>query len=184
MNPLPVYILAGGRSRRFGSDKARALLDGTPLITHVAQTLEPIATRITVVADEAGKYDDLDLRTIADQEPGLGPQGGLDTALADCNASWLLMTTCDFVNIQMAWLKTLHQHIRDEAHAVAFKTDRWQPMPGLYRQSLRPVIAQTMQRNELSMQAMLDQANTIAVDPPADWPARPGINTPEDLNSR
>ena len=27
MNDVPAYILAGGRSSRFGSDKARAILD-------------------------------------------------------------------------------------------------------------------------------------------------------------
>ena len=81
MTRLPIYILAGGRSSRFGSDKARAVLDGEPLIKRVARMAMPIAESTTIVADRTGKYDDLGLRSIADDPPHLGPLGGLAAAL-------------------------------------------------------------------------------------------------------
>src|SRR4051794_14706591 len=80
MNTFPAYILAGGQSQRFGSDKARAPLDGKPLIVHVAESLKPIASSVTVVAKDFGEYDDLGLVSIGDLQPGLGPMGGLLTA--------------------------------------------------------------------------------------------------------
>ncbi|HEY9840887.1 MAG TPA: NTP transferase domain-containing protein, partial [Candidatus Obscuribacterales bacterium] len=68
MNPkaLPVYLLAGGRNSRFGSDKARALLGGSPLILQVARLLHPYAADLKVVATTAGAYADLGLETLAD----------------------------------------------------------------------------------------------------------------------
>ena len=39
MDRVPGYILAGGRSRRFGTDKARAEVGGTPLLRHAAASL-------------------------------------------------------------------------------------------------------------------------------------------------
>ncbi len=54
-----VYILAGGKSRRFGSDKARAEAKGVAVIVRVAEALASIAGTVTVVADRAGRYDDL-----------------------------------------------------------------------------------------------------------------------------
>ena len=36
---IPICILAGGTSRRFGSDKALAVLDGKPLLSHVLERL-------------------------------------------------------------------------------------------------------------------------------------------------
>ena len=74
-------VLAGGQATRFGSDKARAMLDGEPLIARLVKRVQPHASRITVVADVAGKYDDLGLTTIADDVPGRGPVGGLLAAL-------------------------------------------------------------------------------------------------------
>src|SRR3954452_12325135 len=95
---LPVYVLAGGKSSRFGSDKARALIDGTPLIRILADRLSPFASSLTVVAEVAGKYDDLGLKTIADQVPGLGPMGGLKTILGslpeNSRSPWFLLVSC------------------------------------------------------------------------------------------
>ena len=70
-------IIAGGRSRRFGSDKALALLHGKPLIAHVAERLSPQVDAIVV----AGR-DYPNLTTVPDfPHAGLGPLGGLCGAL-------------------------------------------------------------------------------------------------------
>ncbi len=42
-------VLAGGQSRRFGSDKAQALLHGQPLIDHVIQALQPQVDALIIV---------------------------------------------------------------------------------------------------------------------------------------
>ncbi len=82
-SPRPMaYVLAGGKSRRFGSDKARAMLAGQPLLLHVARQLEPVCSCVWVVAQRAGQYDDLGLPTLGDLALGLGPLAGLQTALS------------------------------------------------------------------------------------------------------
>jgi len=178
---VPVYILAGGRSRRFGSDKARALLQGKPLILHVAEALRPFASSITAVADTAGKYDDFGLRTIADLRPGLGPLGGLASALAHCGESWLLLTACDLPGIAQPWIETLLSANRDTRQVVAFRSDRWQPMPALYHQSITALVGEQIQRDRLAFQCLLDRASSAAQPLPHDWPATAGVNTPQEL---
>lgn len=71
-------VLAGGRSRRFGSDKAMALLGGVPLIEHVLRALAPQVDALIVCGRvHPGQ------RCINDLPgPGLGPLGGLNAALA------------------------------------------------------------------------------------------------------
>ena len=113
---MPVYILAGGRSRRYGSDKARAPIDGQPLLVRVAQELEAVASSVTVVARSGSDYDDLGLRTIGDSIPDKGPMGGLLAALEDAGpAEWLLITACDWVGIRVAWARNLLD-ARSEKH--------------------------------------------------------------------
>ena len=62
---VPAYILAGGRSVRFGSDKARALVEGEPLIRRVADGLAQVTGSITAVAQQADAYADLGVKHVA-----------------------------------------------------------------------------------------------------------------------
>ncbi len=48
-------ILAGGRSRRFGSDEALAEHAGRPLIAHVYAALAPLCTEVLVSVDRPGR---------------------------------------------------------------------------------------------------------------------------------
>lgn len=85
-------VLAGGQSRRFGSDKALALLDGKPLIEHAIASLLPQCDAVIVCGREWGDW-------VPDRPaPGLGPLGGINAAL-HCAAARgfdaVLTTACD-----------------------------------------------------------------------------------------
>ena len=51
MGNVQAYILAGGKSQRFGSDKSRARLGGTTLIGRTIRFVEKLDLPLTVVAD-------------------------------------------------------------------------------------------------------------------------------------
>lgn len=80
---MPCVILAGGRSRRFGSDKAFAELGGQRLIDIIVQKLAAqTAGPIAVNAAKARDYADLSLPLLPDRLSGhLGPLAGLHAAL-------------------------------------------------------------------------------------------------------
>lgn len=68
-------VLAGGQSRRFGSDKALALLDGKALIDHAITALAAQTEAVIVCGREWSDW-------AADRPaPGLGPLGGINAAL-------------------------------------------------------------------------------------------------------
>jgi len=91
-------IIAGGKSTRFGSDKARASLNGRMLIDHVTDTLADMAGEIVVVGRQH-----VALRSIADQpRHGMGPLGGIAAALIEARAqgySAVLTAPCDAVDL-------------------------------------------------------------------------------------
>lgn len=182
MNDLDAYILAGGKSSRFGADKARALIDGQPMILHLARLLETIATTVTVVADKADKYADLELTGIADLACGCGPMGGLEAALKHLNAErdWLLLISCDLVIVKPAWIEALLEARRPSARAVSFRPDGWQPLLALYHRDLLPTVEAHLQSGELAMRALLDSIDAVEAPLPADWPQLLQINTPSD----
>lgn len=70
-------VLAGGRSSRFGSDKAEALLEGQSLLDHAIRALTPHVDAV-VIAGRAMPGQP----PIADwPAPDLGPMGGIAGAL-------------------------------------------------------------------------------------------------------
>ena len=75
-------VLAGGRSRRYGSDKAFAELGGVSLVHRAARTLLPLAGRVVVVANDLDRHSLEGMPVRPDLVGGLGPLGGLHTAVA------------------------------------------------------------------------------------------------------
>lgn len=70
-------ILAGGKARRFGSDKADALLCGRPLIDHAIEALRPHCDALVIV----GRNTPI-APCVADWPgPDAGPLGGIGGAL-------------------------------------------------------------------------------------------------------
>lgn len=176
---LPVYLLAGGKSSRFGSDKARALLGAKPLLLRQAEILAPIATSLTVIADKAGKYADLGQRTLADLHPGAGPLAGLETALADCRQEWLLLASCDCYGISRAQLDELLTAPRAGKQAVAFKNEFWQPLLALYHRGLLPEVRHRLDQGRHALWRLLAEVETTKLDgADLNWLQ---INRPADL---
>lgn len=96
--PILGAILAGGRSSRFGSDKALHMHKGKPLIAHVADALQGQCADVVVCGRSWGELTGLNDRPA----PGLGPMGGLCAALhhaAGTGFDAVLAAPCDLVGI-------------------------------------------------------------------------------------
>ena len=83
-------VLAGGRSSRFGSDKAQARIGGRSLLERAAAEIAPWCDAVVIVG-RAGGVPDL-------PTPGLGPLGGIAGALDHAlghGFTTVLTTACD-----------------------------------------------------------------------------------------
>lgn len=86
-------VLAGGRSRRFGSDKAMAILDGRSLLDHAVAALRSCCDAVIVV----GRADVADWPRV-----DMGPLGGIAGALihaADRGFDQVLTAPVDCVRL-------------------------------------------------------------------------------------
>ena len=76
-------VLAGGASRRFGSDKALAPLAGAPMLDHVVKTLAPQVAEL-VICGRSWRS----LRALPDAgAERIGPLAGLESALRHAAAN-------------------------------------------------------------------------------------------------
>lgn len=178
----PAYILAGGKSRRFGSDKARVEIAGLPLIRHVADGIAPAVSSVTVVAGSRDEYEPMGLRTIGDRHPGLGPLAGIDAALADRGGEgWIVAVSCDLLGLPAGWIRLLMEGCSESSRVVLFRSDRWMPFPGLYHTSCRAEVEGRLKRGDLAVWQLVEAVPSAAVPLPPDWDRVVNINRPSDI---
>ena len=74
-------VLAGGQSRRFGGDKALFPLEGRAMAAWALLALEPWTSEQVVITNQERVAEDLGVQGRPDRIQGLGPVGGLYSAL-------------------------------------------------------------------------------------------------------
>jgi len=103
MTSVSIAILAGGQSKRMGTDKSLLVMRGVPILSHVLTQTGKLGLPITLVTNSPEKYADYNVPMIADILPGNGSLGGLYTAIASSSADYTLCVACDmpFLNAEL-----------------------------------------------------------------------------------
>src|SRR5215213_10302058 len=89
---MEAFILAGGASRRMGTDKSQLLIERQTFTERIAETLLRVADSVALVGGQAQSSN---LSTVADVYPQWGALGGLHAALAACKREWAIVVACD-----------------------------------------------------------------------------------------
>ena len=151
-------VLAGGKSSRFGSDKALARLGGMSLLEKVVSTLDAINLRPIVVTRRGIDYSFIQSTLIYDQLPEKGPLGGLYTAMSVFKNTPFLILTCDMPALTPGVLSGLLAS-HERCHPVtiySLEGQGFQPFPGIYEPSLFGMIKEKIKQNDLSMHGLLE----------------------------
>ena len=88
-------ILAGGKSTRYGRNKAFELLGNKPLISYVVETMTSLFQETILMTNTPSEYQHLGLDMYQDLIKGLGPIGGIYTALKKIQADAAFFVACD-----------------------------------------------------------------------------------------
>jgi molybdopterin-guanine dinucleotide biosynthesis protein A len=140
MIEIDAYILIGGRSSRFGRDKAMAEIGGQALAERTLATLREALPegRVTFVARNESQFAIEAIRLgapfIFDLIEGRGPLGGLHAALADACSSWIFVMACDYPFVTPAFIRLMSEMVSDEYGAVVpvQREGRMQPLCAFY----------------------------------------------------
>lgn len=92
---LTGVILAGGKSSRYGRNKAFVLLEGVPLIERVAAVMGAIFDRLLLVTNTPEEYAYLGIEMVGDLIRGIGPLGGIYTGLKTIEGDAGFFVACD-----------------------------------------------------------------------------------------
>ena len=190
---IPAAILAGGRSSRFGSDKALVELDGQPLLQRLRAQLQATGRQVWVVADRRQRYAQLGIECLVDCAADRGPLAGVASGLQQrlqVGKGWLLVLTCDQAVWRESWCEQLLQQLTvaedepacDAVHFAARNAHgklQCEPFPSLLHTRLLPRVLQHVSDGPASMRALLAAVATRAV--PVDVTPRAwSFNTPDE----
>ena len=129
-------ILAGGRARRFGSDKCRHAYRGRTLLEHALASLVEAADVMVVGADAP---EGVRARSVPDLRPGCGPLGGLHAALCAARFEWLAVTACDMPHLDPGVWPFLLERAAGLA-VVPEGPSGVEPLAGIYHRDLVPAV--------------------------------------------
>lgn len=130
-------VLAGGRSTRFGSDKASAPLRGRPLLQWVVAALEVQCRQIVIVKASGQVLPALEttaaLTIVEDRYPGKGPLAGLVTGFPHVKSALCFATSCDAPLLRPGLVEYLRRLAEDYDVVCPFVDGFHQPLAALYR---------------------------------------------------
>jgi molybdopterin-guanine dinucleotide biosynthesis protein A len=187
-------VLAGGRSRRMGQDKATLVVHGEALAVRAARILhEAGADDVVAIGGDpvALGPGGLGLAVVADRHPGEGPLGAILTGLAALPdvTDLLVVVACDLWRLEPEAITAVVDAVVAAPPATVAALPRspggngWEPLLGAYRRSAADPLEHAFRSGERAVHralAGLEVAEVVLVEPA--WLAN--ANRPGDLPSQ
>ena len=195
-NSLPVtgVILAGGKSRRMGENKALMRLGDDSLIGHVIRRMRLITDELLLVTNNPFEYTHLGVPMHGDILPGTGALGGIYTGLMHASHDAVLCVACDSPFLEpklLAYLVSVlgeYDAVMPETFAHHNDTQiTLQTLCAAYSKRCLPIIELMLRESELRVHALQERAYLNRISSEI-WKAFDpkgmsflNINTPEDF---
>ena len=156
--PANAYILIGGNSRRFGSPKWKAKVNGSRMIEHAWNICSNFKNRFIVGKSNPNEIEYSFIRDTFDIQ---SPINGLYSAIQETDSEWNFMLSCDLPLmstevINKIW--TFGKHSADSIVPMVYNQP--QPISAFYNKQIKFKIIHQIKSGELSMQSMLRSINT------------------------
>ena len=133
-------VLAGGRSLRFGLNKALQILAGKPLICHVVEHLSNVAEDVLVAigrGEPRAEYHAVlpsHVRVINDELEGKNPLVGILTGLRATKSDYVAVLACDLPFVNDAVIELLFRRaLNADAAIPRWESGRIEPLEAVYR---------------------------------------------------
>ena len=198
--PVPVtgVILAGGKSRRMGQNKALIQLGTDTLIGHVIHRMRLVTDELLLITNTPTEYAHLGVPMHGDIIPDTGALGGIYTGLTYASYDTVLCVGCDnpflVPNLLTYLVSVLGEY--DAVMPYTYKeipadSDNTQitlqTLCAAYAKRCLPIIELMLHKSELRVHALAEHARIQRISPEvwqvfdAEGISFFNINTPEDF---
>lgn len=192
MEGLTAVVLAGGKSSRFGSDKASALLRGRPLLQWVLDAVGQVCGAVVVVKARGQALPEVTsavpITVVEDIYEAQGPLAGLVAAFEAVFSPLALAISCDSPLAEPALIHYLASRAAGSDVVCPLVDGHPQPLVAVYRvAACLPVFRENVDRGQLRIVVAYGGLRRKTVTGEEAATADPGLrtflnaNTPERL---
>ena len=174
-------IMAGGDSRRMGTDKASLLLDGQTLLQSVIATMQQLFPK--VIVSVRAPRPGIDLPQVCDEQPDGGPLAGLAASLGQIATPWAFMVACDMPFVVPEVVELLARYRLQHQAVVPVVHGHPQPLAAFYAASCLAPLRVSLTAQQKSLRGVLQQLDVRYVDEAEMLEADPQLRSFFDLDT-
>jgi molybdopterin-guanine dinucleotide biosynthesis protein A len=185
---ISAVLLAGGKSRRMGQDKATLLFRGAPLWRIQLGLLRKLQPReLFVSAHVDPVWRPRGVQFVCDGKPSRGPLSGIAAALAQIKTDHLLTLAIDMPFMSEAYLRDLCTRVEPSEGVFPMGKDLAEPLVAVYPRSVEADFANALSGDDFSLQPLVRKLVRLGKLRPIQVSARQAalfrnLNEPSDLD--
>ncbi|HEY7745211.1 MAG TPA: formate dehydrogenase accessory sulfurtransferase FdhD [Desulfuromonadales bacterium] len=179
-------ILAGGESRRMGSDKSLLPLNGGRFIDHVYRCLAGLFDEVLIVTNSPDLYAGLPCRTVPDLYPLKGSLAGIHSGLSHARCGKIFVVACDMPFLSAEVIRRLCA-AGEAADVIIPRSERGvEPLHALYDTRCLPAVEELLDAGEKKIVRFFPRVRVCEVPSTAFADCDPdersfrNINTPQE----
>ena len=176
---IAAFILAGGRSSRMGTDKARLVWRGRLLVEWLCEQMRPLTRSVSIVVKSTEEYADLGVPMIVDSTSERATVHGIAAALRAPGPPWRLLLACDMPGIDAHVVRHLWRQAQQSGvGSYPRQANHHEPLPSLWHHAVHRRLEASW---GMRAQDWLERAGLTAWQVDADDQLRlRNVNTPEE----
>lgn len=188
MSEFSAALIAGGRSRRMGTDKAFLAWHGRPLWEHQLEKLRALGPSRLLLSCRSGQPfpPQPDVVQVRDEWPDCGPLGGVASSLRASDAPLLAVLGIDLPLLPPQFFSDLLTECTAQRGAViSLEGDYFEPLAAVYPLTMLALAEEQIASGRLAMQGFIRRGmerglmRCVHAAAEAQWFAN--LNTPGDL---
>ncbi|MFH1021734.1 MAG: molybdenum cofactor guanylyltransferase [Pseudomonadota bacterium] len=141
-------VLAGGKSSRFGSNKALALHQGDTLIQTITRRLAGLFPETLLITNTPEDYAFLGWPMAADHYHNCGPLAGIHAALRTISQPRAFICGCDMPLVSPELIRFLCELPGEHEVVLPWLDEGPEPLYAVYNKNILPVIEENLARNQ------------------------------------
>ncbi|WP_043930135.1 molybdenum cofactor guanylyltransferase [Bacillus sp. EB01] len=157
-------LLSGGKSSRMGTNKALLEIGGKPTIERIKDELIGIFEEIILVTNDSKQYGFLNVVTVGDEYPGMGPLAGIHAGLKASSFDSNLIVACDMPFVSGKLAETLIMQVGNHDAIIPVFGGTHHPLFAVYQKSIIKEIESCIIGGNLRIKDLLRKIDTFYID--------------------